>query len=102
MMRRPPRSPLFPYARLFRSGRRTFVSTNAGYRLELHPPRDWIDDLLEHRDRLLLSELHLRADDPDAKADALAEVLDCERIDRKSTRLNSSHSQISYAVFCLE
>jgi hypothetical protein len=58
-------------------GRRTFVSTNAGYRLELHPPRDWIDDLLANSDRLRLSELHLRADDPHAKARALAELLDC-------------------------
>lgn len=61
-------------------GRRTFVSTNAGYRLELHPPRDWIDDLLAQGGQLRLSELHLRADDPDAKARALAEVLGCERI----------------------
>ena len=58
-------------------GRRTFVSTNAGYRLELHPPRDWIDDLLANGDRLRLSELHLRADDPHAKARALADLLDC-------------------------
>jgi catechol 2,3-dioxygenase-like lactoylglutathione lyase family enzyme len=58
-------------------GRRTFVSTNAGYRLELHPPRDWIDDLLAQGDRLRVSELHLRADDPVAKARALAELLDC-------------------------
>ena len=58
-------------------GRRTFVSTNAGYRLELHPPRDWIDNLLDQSDRLMLSELHLRADDPEAKATALAELLDC-------------------------
>jgi hypothetical protein len=62
-------------------GRRTFVSTNAGYRLELHPPRDWIDELLSQSDRLRLSELHLRSDDPEAKAGALAQVLDCERID---------------------
>ena len=61
-------------------GRRTFVSTDAGYRLELHPPRDWIDDLLDQGDRLRLSELHLKADDPEAKAGALAHVLDCERI----------------------
>ena len=61
-------------------GRRTFVSTNAGYRLELHPPRDWIDELLEQSDRLSLSELHLKADDPEAKAESLAHVLDCERI----------------------
>jgi catechol 2,3-dioxygenase-like lactoylglutathione lyase family enzyme len=61
-------------------GRRTFVSTNAGYRLELHPPRDWIEELLEQSSRLQLSELQLKADDPDGKARALAEVLDCERI----------------------
>jgi catechol 2,3-dioxygenase-like lactoylglutathione lyase family enzyme len=61
-------------------GRRTFVSTNAGYRLELHPPRDWIDELLQESDRLRLWELHLMADDPEAKATALAEVLECERI----------------------
>jgi hypothetical protein len=61
-------------------GRRTFVSTNAGYRLELHPPRDWIEELLGHSSRLQLSELQLKADDPDGKARALAEVLDCERI----------------------
>ena len=59
------------------NGRRTFVSTNAGYRLELHPPRDWIDELLAQGDRLRLSELHLRADDPQLKARALAELLDC-------------------------
>jgi catechol 2,3-dioxygenase-like lactoylglutathione lyase family enzyme len=61
-------------------GRRTFVSTNAGYRLELHPPRDWIEELLSQGNRLLLSEIHLRADDPDAKAAALADLLDLERI----------------------
>jgi hypothetical protein len=61
-------------------GRRTFVSTDAGYRLELHPPRDWIDDLLDNGHRLQLSELHLKSDDPEAKAEALAHVLDCERI----------------------
>jgi hypothetical protein len=61
-------------------GRRTFVSTNAGYRLELHPPRDWIDELLGAADRLALSELHLKTDDPKGKADALAHILDCERI----------------------
>jgi len=61
-------------------GRRTFVSTNAGYRLELHPPRDWIDDLLGQADRLRLSELHLKSDDPEGKAEAMAQMLDCERI----------------------
>jgi catechol 2,3-dioxygenase-like lactoylglutathione lyase family enzyme len=59
-------------------GRRTFVSTNAGYRLELHLQRDAIDDLLERRGRLLLAELHLRADEPEAKADAIAGILGLE------------------------
>jgi hypothetical protein len=57
-------------------GRRTFVATNAGYRLELHPPRDWIDDLLASGERFRLAELQLRADDPEAKAGALGELLD--------------------------
>lgn len=60
-------------------GRRTFVSTDAGYRLELHPPREWIDNLLERRDRLRLGELHLKADDPETKASAVAEILGLER-----------------------
>jgi hypothetical protein len=60
-------------------GRRTFVSTNAGYRLELHPPREWIDELLAQGDELQLSELHLKADDPEGKAKALAGILDADR-----------------------
>jgi catechol 2,3-dioxygenase-like lactoylglutathione lyase family enzyme len=55
--------------------RRTFISTNAGYRLELHPPRDWLDDLLAAGSDLKLGELHLRADDPELKASALGELL---------------------------
>src|SRR5580765_479269 len=50
-------------------GRRTFVATDAGYRLEVHPQRDWID------------ELHLRADDPVAKAEALIELLEVDGSD---------------------
>jgi catechol 2,3-dioxygenase-like lactoylglutathione lyase family enzyme len=57
-------------------GRRTFVSTNAGYRLELHPPRDWLDDLLANESELKLAELQLRADDPELKASALGELLE--------------------------
>jgi hypothetical protein len=56
-------------------GRRTFVATNAGYRLEVHPPRDWIEELVEREDELALTELQLRADDPDSKAGALADIL---------------------------
>jgi hypothetical protein len=64
------------------AGRRTFVATNAGYRLEVHPPRDWIEELLEDEEELRLAELHLRADDPDEKAAALAALLDVEQSDR--------------------
>src|SRR2546422_7734810 len=65
MIRRPPRSTLFPYTTLFRShGQQPLVR--------------------EHR------------------ADFGGRFLRCERGDRKSTRLNSSHGYISYAVFCLK
>lgn len=56
-------------------GRRTFIATPAGYRVEVHPPRDWIDDLLAAADEFSLVELLLRADSPKAKAGALAELL---------------------------
>jgi hypothetical protein len=59
-------------------GRRTFVATDAGYRLELHPPRDWIEDLLSAADELRVGELQLRADDPVHKASALADLLGLE------------------------
>jgi catechol 2,3-dioxygenase-like lactoylglutathione lyase family enzyme len=60
-------------------GRRTFVATNAGYRIEVHPPRDWIDDLLAEQPELRVAELQLRADEPDTKATALADILGLER-----------------------
>jgi hypothetical protein len=59
-------------------GRRTFVATGVGYRLELHPPRDWLEDLLAGVDTLRLSELQLQADDPVAKAAVLADLLDLD------------------------
>jgi catechol 2,3-dioxygenase-like lactoylglutathione lyase family enzyme len=62
-------------------GRRTFIATDAGYRIEVHPQRDWIDELLASADELRLSELQLRADDPEAKAGALAELLELEPSD---------------------
>ena len=62
-------------------GRRTFVATEAGYRLEVHPQRDWIDELLGNADELRLEELHLRADDPAVKAEALCRLLELEQAD---------------------
>src|SRR2546427_6018469 len=71
MIRRPPRSTLFPYTTLFRS------------LLQLHGT---LDVLVVAQQRLL------------------GEIVSSKQalLDRKSTRLNSSHSQISYAVFCLK
>ena len=60
-------------------GKRTLIATEAGYRLEVHPPREWIEDVLEARDDLRLAELHLRADRPLAHAAALAEILALEQ-----------------------
>jgi hypothetical protein len=62
-------------------GRRTFVATNAGYRLEVHPPRDWIEDILADRSEFHLDELQLRADEPETKAGALADILGLAVVD---------------------
>jgi catechol 2,3-dioxygenase-like lactoylglutathione lyase family enzyme len=56
--------------------RRTFVATGAGFRVELHPPREWIDALLAGGTDLSLAELHLKADSPRDKAAALGVLLD--------------------------
>jgi catechol 2,3-dioxygenase-like lactoylglutathione lyase family enzyme len=56
--------------------RRTFISTGAGYRIEIHPPRDWIEELLDESALLSLAELQFKTDDPQEKAGALAELLD--------------------------
>src|SRR2546430_12252338 len=90
MIRRPPRSTLFPYTTLFRS--RWHVSDVAWLEAnrEIHNgggKNSWGGD----HDQILRIEAHI----------FLCFVPVCER-DRKSTRLNSSHSQISYAVFCLK
>src|SRR2546422_6685196 len=79
MIRRPPRSTLFPYTTLFRSGP---VS-----RREVHARRNEINQMMRHA--LTLFEGHFCGGDLDV-------------LDRKSTGLNSSHGYISYAVFCLK
>src|SRR2546430_11231898 len=76
MIRRPPRSTLFPYTTLFRSRGGSLTATRGRGRA-LHY-------ILQRT--IVLDKVEVRS---------------CNR-DRKSTRLNSSHSQISYAVFCLK
>ena len=62
-----------------RSSRRTFVSTNAGYRLEVHPPRPWIEELVGSARRADARRAPSPLDNPDAKAAVLAELLDTDR-----------------------
>src|SRR3712207_7401760 len=85
MIRRPPRSTLFPYTTLFRSGYHMYLSAPMRVRCVLDEGtfEEWDADLtptdpLQFRDKKSYAE------------------------DRKSTRLNSSHANISYAVFCLK
>src|SRR3712207_7131970 len=89
MIRRPPRSTLFPYTTLFRSGRRE------AERLGGVGHRHHRDD--HQHDAGQQDRPQVRAD----LAQAGVEALPVEE-DRKSTRLNSSHANISYAVFCLK
>src|SRR3712207_7715751 len=94
MIRRPPRSTLFPYTTLFRS------------RDEPHRHRR----VRDRRSRRPLRPVAGGARPPLARAaeraaaqgDVLAEPVIARPADRKSTRLNSSHANISYAVFCLK
>src|SRR5256886_12217558 len=103
MIRRPPRSTLFPYTTLFRSGPRRGA---AGRGQEPHRDdaraverRRLPADLAEAAPGSVRARVRRRA--PDREGPRQLRVRPLSR-DRKSTRLNSSHSQISYAVFCLK
>src|SRR5688572_31803917 len=87
MIRRPPRSTLFPYTTLFRS--------KDGYNVSIvqNPTSSLADDVAVTK-RTLSAQ--------DGPAILVGHSYGGVVIDRKSTRLNSSHSQISYAVFCLK
>src|SRR5688572_32244515 len=96
MERRPPRSTLFPYTTLFRS----IIRGSALKALEGDP--NWtpsIDELMEAVDNYV--PLPTREIDKPFLM-PVEDVFTISGRDRKSTRLNSSHSQISYAVFCLK
>src|SRR5256885_12345760 len=101
MIRRPPRSTLFPYTTLFRSRRGRLHRRDSVARLapDLHGLGHVARRLGELRQRLLAVEAPRLAGVRPAHVER---VLGVERRDRKSTRLNSSHLVISYAVFCLK
>src|SRR2546430_11279804 len=86
MIRRPPRSTLFPYTTLFRSVKSTRTESGTG------SPSELVDG-----DGVRVG-VQLAVDGAIAGSPGIGATAK----DRKSTRLNSSHSQISYAVFCLK
>src|SRR5688572_32160792 len=90
MIRRPPRSTLFPYTTLFRSEKRMLGE----WHYYFENTRRW-----RNLRKITVAQVH-----GPVYAAGLMLMWACDLIvaDRKSTRLNSSHSQISYAVFCLK
>src|SRR3712207_7630421 len=96
MIRRPPRSTLFPYTTLFRS-RRAFARRKDQHQLFIESQKKKIKKMLqshiEETGKKIIARISfgicLRSNNSICK-------------DRKSTRLNSSHANISYAVFCLK
>src|SRR3712207_7901336 len=99
MIRRPPRSTLFPYTTLFRSDEGNAVEVS----LEALEP---LLRLVINHTPALAAAYSVRldtagSDDSDGVVVQLREHLRMQK-DRKSTRLNSSHANISYAVFCLK
>src|SRR2546426_6009984 len=90
MIRRPPRSTLFPYTTLFRS--QPVIDNNT----ELLPPGDAFIVYPDREHRTIRSSIRFEA------MRSGIEDYEMLRADRKSTRLNSSHLVISYAVFCLK
>src|SRR2546430_11212148 len=86
MIRRPPRSTLFPYTTLFRSLAKGISSV---IKMGLNQTNQLTIIAQKHTIYVYINHL------------LVTEVVD-STLDRKSTRLNSSHSQISYAVFCLK
>src|SRR3712207_8163967 len=97
MIRRPPRSTLFPYTTLFRSRQRLGEGDDgalgAGVGEELRRRLVGLDR----------GDVDDRAPRAQVRPSRLAQVVHREDVrDRKSTRLNSSHANISYAVFCLK
>src|SRR2546430_11563337 len=100
MIRRPPRSTLFPYPTLFRSLLELVIAAESGAPPE--PLRLDLAGVFRGNPSPVLSAAFLRvlsSQNPAVMSICMRGVVGT---DRKSTRLNSSHSQISYAVFCLE
>src|SRR3712207_7028171 len=97
MIRRPPRSTLFPYTTLFRSAPADLQAETA--RLAGEWKLGKLNEISDEQAREDLGRLSALMMEIVARSAAVA---DGREPDRKSTRLNSSHANISYAVFCLK
>src|SRR5256885_4684959 len=101
MIRRPPRSTLFPYTTLFRSRRREGLGHELGRVLgERHDVDLLAPQLVDDHAHAGAAGTHTGAHGVDVGV--VRPDRDLGAVDRKSTRLNSSHLVISYAVFCLK
>src|SRR3712207_8601866 len=101
MIRRPPRSTLFPYTTLFRSRGEVLRAPAVPAALQAAPDGVGARPLLPDRP-LLPRRGPARRPAAGLHAARRRDVVRGRRGDRKSTRLNSSHANISYAVFCLK
>src|SRR5688572_32422044 len=99
MLRPPPRSTLFPYTTLFRSPREDGAPLRAGEAAGMTALPDRHGYFGEFGGKYVPETLMAALDEFER---AYRAVRRDRELDRKSTRLNSSHSQISYAVFCLK
>src|SRR3712207_7986808 len=102
MIRRPPRSTLFPYTTLFRSIAMSIYSSGLPPEIIKSYVRRRAQDLKKFQDALAQRDLKpmLEIGHQLKGNGATFGFPDVAEIDRKSTRLNSSHANISYAVFC--
>src|SRR3712207_7620209 len=101
MMRRPPRSTLFPYTTLFRSDGTVGGEQRDACRRPT-PDRGCKRQERQHREREDIREPVRESEGANLEIGREQEAPTRPNEDRKSTRLNSSHANISYAVFCLK
>src|SRR3712207_9022010 len=99
MIRRPPRSTLFPYTTLFRSHKQVYTQANAICRRISSSYEE--DKISAEQAMNLMMEAHDKMSHHNLPKEVICDEMN-KRLDRKSTRLNSSHANISYAVFCLK
>src|SRR3712207_8723214 len=100
MIRRPPRSTLFPYTTLFRSLEDGLARADSFKLVSSHANRVLIELVLHEGRKNIVRRMLEEVGHPVQQL--VRTAIGPVQLDRKSTRLNSSHANISYAVFCLK